>query len=199
MPYYKKIKKLLITCLFSFVAIGVTAVHAGVGNSALNIKNAELVLQDDEYVLNADVDVKLSSEIEQAVNKGFELNFLVEFQLVVPRKYWFDDEIVTVTHHISLSYHALSRQYLLIRDDSQKLFASLDEAKQALSEIRDLKVLQKSDVEKVEPYKAKLLMRLDYKKLPKALQVDVIGSDDWKISSQRFEWIPNLAKLETAK
>lgn len=199
MPYYKKIKNLLLACLFSSLVIGANAAYAGVGNSALNIKNAELVLQDDEYVLNADVDIKLSSEIEQAINKGFELSFLVEFQLVLPRKYWFDDEIVTVTHQISLSYHALSRQYLLIRDDSQKIFSSLDEARQALSEIRDFKMFQKSDVEKNEPYKAKLLMRLDYKKLPKALQVDVIGSDDWKISSQRFEWVPNLAKTESSK
>jgi len=53
---------------------------------------------------------------------------------------------------------------------------------------------KKSDVEKGLLYKALLLMRLDYKKLPKALQVDAIGSDDWKMTSQRFEWTPSLFK-----
>jgi hypothetical protein len=37
-------------------------------------------------------------------------------------------------------------------------------------------------------------MRLDHKKLPKALQVEGMGSNDWKMSSQRFEWTPNIFK-----
>lgn len=198
MPYYKKIKQFLCVCLLSLLAMNAASAYAA-GNNSLVIENAELLLQDDSYELNADVDIKFNSEIERAIIKGFELNFLVEFQLVSPRKYWFDDEIVTVTHPVTLSYHALSRQYLLMRGDQQKVFATLEEAKQALSEIRDVKVLQKSDIEKGESYKAVLLMRLDHSKLPKALQVETIGSDEWKIHSQRFEWVPNFAKLESAK
>lgn len=198
MHYYKKIKQLLIVCLLPLLTISNVAAHAG-STSNLSIKNAELVLQDDGYELNADAEVKFSSEIEQALGKGFELNFIVEFQLVSPRKYWFDDEIVTITHQVSLSYHALTRQYLLMQDDQQKVLSTLEDAKQALSEIRGIKVFQKTDIEKGEFYKAFLLMRLDYKKLPKALQVDALGSDDWKVSSQRFDWTPNLAKTESIK
>lgn len=160
----------------------------------MNIRTAELVALDDSYALNADVDIKFSNEIEQAIIKGFDLNFLVEFQLLSPRKYWFDDEIMTVTHEVTLSYHALSRQYLLVQDGQQKTFVTLDEATDELSGISNLKVLKKSDVEKGATYKAVLLMRLDHKKLPKSLQVDALGSDEWKISSQRFEWTPSLFK-----
>ncbi len=190
----KKTKQLLLACLFALFATSAVATNTSANNSSLNIKSAELVAFEDGYVLNADVDIKFNDEVEQAILKGFELNFLVEFQLVSPRKYWFDDEIVTVTHHVTLSYHALSRQYLVIQDGQQKTFAILDEAIDELSDISDLKVLKKSDVEKGLLYKALLLMRLDYKKLPKALQVDAIGSDDWKMTSQRFEWTPSLFK-----
>jgi hypothetical protein len=199
MHCYKKIKPLFLVCLLAFFSIGSADVYASASNSSLNIKNAELTLQDDDYELNADVDIKFSPEIEQAISKGFELNFIVEFQLVSPRKYWFDDEIVTVSHEVSLSYHALSRQFLLTRGDQQKIFSNLEDAKQVLSEIRDIKTFNKSDVEKGETYKAFLLMRLDYKKLPKTLQVDAIGSDSWKISSQRFEWAPSLFRAESTK
>jgi hypothetical protein len=185
----KKIKQFLLLCLLATVATTALA-----GNSSMNIKSAELVAQEDAYALNADVDIKFSNEIEQAIIKGFELNFLVEFQLFSPRKYWFDDEISTVTREITLSYHALSRQYLLVQDGQQKTFVTLDEATDELSDISNLKVLKKSAVEKGGSYKAVLLMRLDYKKLPKALQVDKLGSDEWKISSQRFEWTPSLFK-----
>jgi hypothetical protein len=164
------------------------------GNSSLNIQSAELVAFEDAYVLNADVDMRFSEKIEEAISKGFELDFLIEFQLSKPRKYWFDDEIVTVTRHVALNYHALSRQFLVIRGDQQKAFVRLDEAVDDLSDISELKVFQKSEVEKGEPYKAALLMRLDPKKLPKVLLGDAIGSDDWQITSQRFEWVPSLFK-----
>lgn len=193
MHYCKKIKQHLLASLLAclFAMFTTTAIA---NNSGLSIQNAGLELVEDSYMLNADVDIKIGEEMEQAIVKGFVLNFIVEFQLVVPRKYWFDDEIVTVTRRISLSYHALSRQYLIIRGDQQKTFASLDDAIDDLSHIRDLKVLQKSDVEKSKAYKAALLMRLDQTKLPKALQVDAVGADDWKMVSQRFEWTPSLIK-----
>lgn len=162
------------------------------GNSNMSVRSASLVALDDYYMLNADVEMKFSEKMEEAISKGFELNFLIEFQLVKPRKYWFDDEIVTVTHKVTLSYHALSRQFLVIRGDQQKAFVRLDEATDDLSDISELKVFEKSEVDKGEHYKAALLMRLDPKKLPKILQGDAISSDDWKMSSQRFEWIPSL-------
>jgi hypothetical protein len=185
----KKIKQFLLVCLLALFATTAVA-----GKSSMNIRTAELVPIDDNYALNADVDIKFSNEIEQAIIKGFELNFIIEFQLVSPRKYWFDDEIATVRHEVTLSYHALSRQYLLVQDGQQKTFVTLDEATDELSDISNFKVLKKSDVEKGGIYKAILLMRLDYKKLPKALQVDALGLDEWKISSQRFEWTPSLFK-----
>lgn len=174
-------------------------VTAWAGNSSLNIKRAEIQAQEDAYVLNADVDMKFSEKIEEAISKGFELNFLIEFQLAKPRKYWFDDEIVTVTQRVALSYHALSRQFLVMRGEQQKAFVRLDEAMDDLSDISGLKVFQIAEIEKGEPYKAALLMRLDTKKLPAVLQGDAIGSDDWKMSSQRFEWVPNLGKSESTK
>jgi hypothetical protein len=187
MRCYKRIKHLLCACLLAWLATSASIAYSG-----LNIKSAELIAVDDIYVLNADIEIKLSDEIEQAIVKGFSLNFLVEFQLVEPRKYWFDDEIRTVTQRIILSYHALSRQFLVARGDQQKNFANIADAAAELSRIRDFKVLNKAELEKEGVYKATLLMRLDYKKLPKSLPADAVGSTDWKMNSQRYEWLPRI-------
>ena len=189
MPYCKKIKLYFLAfCLAFFSMAGLAA------NSSMSVKSAELKTQDDAYVLNADVDIKFSSAIEDAISKGYTLNFIIEFQLATPRKYWFDDEIATVTQRVSLSYHALSRQYLLVRGEQQKTFVRLDEAIDDLSSISDLKVFSKSQVEKGEPYNAGFLMRLDTKKLPKTLQGDGLVSEEWTMTTQRFEWQPTLFK-----
>lgn len=189
MLYCKKIKQLFFAIsLLLFVDIAQAA------SNSLHIRSANLITFEDDVLLNADAEINFSSEMEKAILKGFTFNFLIEFQLVLPRQYWFNDEVVTTTQQISLSYHALSRQYIVMRNEQQRTFASLDAAIEDLSVIQDLKVFQKSDVEKGEQYQAVLLMRLDHKKLPKALQVEGYASKDWKMSSQRFEWSPNIFK-----
>lgn len=189
MPYCKKIKQLL--CIVGLVLFANLALAAG---NSLHIRSANIIAFEDDYLLNADAEINFGTEIEKAIAKGFTFNFLIEFQLLAPRKYWFDDEIVTTVQEVSLSYHALTRQFIIVRNGQQRAYASLDEAIEDLSIIQDMKVFQKSHVEKSEQYQAVLLMRLDHKKLPKALQVEAMGADDWEISSQRFAWSPNLFK-----
>jgi hypothetical protein len=189
MHFCKKIKQFFIALsLLLFVDVALAA-----GNS-LHIRSANLITFENEVLLNADAEINFSPELEKAILKGFTFNFLIEFQLISPRRYWFDDELATTVQQVSLSYHALSRQYIVIRNEQQRTYASLDGAIEDLSVIQDLKVFEKSDVEKDEQYKAVLLMRLDHKKLPKALQVEGMGSNDWKMSSQRFEWPVNIFK-----
>ncbi|MGQ0443332.1 MAG: DUF4390 domain-containing protein [Methylophilaceae bacterium] len=159
-------------------------------SSSIVIKSAELYAANEVYKLSADLDISFDEDIEEAINKGVPLNFLLEFQVVSPRKYWFDDEITTLATNFTLSYHALSRQYLVSRNGHQTSYETLSEAKLELMEIEDWKVLEKSLIEKGEVYKAALLMRLDQSKLPQALQVEAIGSKDWNLTSQKFEWEP---------
>lgn len=190
MPCWKKNNALVWG--ISLLLIGyVTLVWASAGS--LHIKTAELTSVEEAYHLNADFDVDFSDEVEEALNKGVPLNFLVEFQLVSPRRYWFDDEIVTVTSHVTLSYHALSRQYLLNRNNHQLSFSSLQEAKEEFSHLHDWPVVEKSLLKKGESYEAALRIRLDQSKLPKPLQVDALSSEDWNMVSERYRWTPALA------
>lgn len=167
-------------------------------NSAIQIKTAELHAQDDFYSLTANVAMSLDKDIEEAVNKGVPLNFVVEFQIVRPREYWFDDEVVTTSQNITLSYHALTRQYLVSRNKHQQSFESLGEAINDLASLSEWKVVDKSLLEKGEVYQAALLIRLDQNKLPKAIQVDAIGSEKWNLTSEKFEWdLKELYSKET--
>lgn len=188
--FFKKhnFKKLGHFVRLSIVFLLLNSTSQAFAASSIIINQAELHPLDNFYALNADVDIDFDDAIEEAVNKGVALHFLIEFQVVKPWKYWFDDEIVTASNGVSLSYHALSRQYLVNHGMHQKSFETLYEAKDALLEISNWKVLDKSLIEKGETYKAALLIRLDQSKLPKAIQVDAIGSDKWNLTSQKYEW-----------
>lgn len=190
--YYKKTNLTVILLCSLFVATAAWAV-----DSRLTIKTAELVTSDEQYFLNADFDLNFSDEVEDALSKGVQLNFLVEFQLTSPRKYWFDDEIITVTNTVSLSYHALSRQYLINRDNHQQSFGSLSEARAEFTRLRNWKMFDKSLLKPDETYSAALRIRLDQTKLPKPIQVDAIGAEEWNMISQRYRWTPSLTASST--
>ena len=181
--YCKSISLLLLLSTASLTFSGLAF-----ASNSIQIKTAELNAHEEFYSLAADVEMRLDNDIEEAVNKGVPLNFVVEFQIVSPRQYWFDDEVVTATQNITLSYHALTRQYLVNRGKHQQSFESLGEALRDLASLNDWKVVDKALLVKGEVYNAALLIRLDQSKLPKAIQVDAIGSEKWNVSSEKFVW-----------
>lgn len=188
MHYYKSIKLhcllILLTLFFAFSPFA----HAA--NSSVHVKNAELIALEESHALNADFDISLSPVLEDALNKGVPLTFLVEFQLTSPRRYWFDDEIVTQNQYVTLSYHALSRQYLVNRNNHQQSFPNLQQAKEEISTIKLWSVVDKKLLKKGDAYSAAIKIRLDQTKLPKPVQVEAIGSDDWNMASERYHWTP---------
>ena len=190
--YYKKTSLhfgwILNLIISFFVSLLLSSSIVFAATNSILIKEADLQLVDDFYLLNAEISIDFDAEIEEAINKGVPLHFLIEFQVVSPRKYWFDDEIITTTNRVVLSYHALTKQYLVNRETHQKSFETLDEAVDELLQLTDLKVFEKVLIEKDANYKAALLMRLDQAKLPKAIQVDAIASEKWNITSQKYEW-----------
>jgi len=163
--------------------------------SHLLIKHA--ALEEDRQgllKLNSSIDVVFSDAIKETLHKGFTLHYVLEFQLSLPVKYWFNNEIVTITEPMSLTYHPLSRQYILVQNGLHQSFSTLDDVAASLEPLSPIDVLNKAILEADEPYEAVLLMRLQYKKLPSALQKQAKNSESWKMTSQRFEWKPELFK-----
>lgn len=179
----KSIKScLLLVCML------LTVWSALAGGNHAHIKVAELVLRDDLWTLDAEMDIQLGRALEEALSKGVTLTFLYEFQIVKPLKYWFDDEVVTERRQVTLNYHALTKQYILNYPQQQKVFDTLSDAKQELSIIHDWRLAPHATLEKNQSYHAALKMHLDTSKLPKALQVDAIGESDWELVTPTFSW-----------
>lgn len=183
MRFCKSFKQTL--CLWLFGLLALTSLAAG--NHA-HIKNAELSLRDDVWSLDADIDLQFGRPLEEALNKGITLTFLVEFQIIKPQKYWFDDEVVTERRAITLNYHALTRQYLLNYPHQQKVFDSLADARRELGSIHDWRLAPHGLLEKNQAYQAALKMHLDTSKLPKALQLDALGESDWELETPTYQW-----------
>jgi len=81
-------------------------------NPVLMIKNANFIEDNAHYRLLTSVAITFGPSLKAALVKGFKLSYVLEFQLFRPRKYWFDDEVVTIAKPSMLSYNAIDRKDL---------------------------------------------------------------------------------------
>ena len=151
-------------------------------------RNPVLEPDGDGYVLSADFDLNFNPRLEEAVNKGVTLSFVIDFELIRPRWYWFDDEAVKVSKPIQLSYHALTRQYRLSSGGLSQGFSSLDSALRVMSRLRHWRVLDNAMIGAGRTYQAAVRMRFDLAQLPKTFQVNALSNRDWNMTSEWVRW-----------
>ncbi len=184
----------LLRSLFCGVVMLLASLPALAGE--VEIRNPQLVIDDDTYLLAADFGLDFNARLEEAVTKGVILYFLTEFELTRPRWYWLDEKVVSRSQTFRLSYHALTRQYRLSTGALHQSFETLDETLRMLSRLRNWSVLEKNTVKANETYLAGLRMRLDLTQMPKTFQVTAIANRDWNLASDWVRWsfVPEDAK-----
>lgn len=170
----------------------VLALFAGNCVAGIEVRYAGLDSSDDGYAVNAQFDVELTPRLQEALNNGVALYFVVEFELVRPRWYWLDERSVASRLQYRLTYHALSRQYRLWTGTLHQPFGTLSEALRVLGRVRSWQVLERDRISNGSTYQAAVRMQLDTAQLPKPFQLTALTSRDWTLSSDwlRFAFTP---------
>ena len=183
------LKKIKLSIFFSlWMALFFPSSIVAADNSLI-IKTAEINSQFEAYFLNADFDLSFNDDLDEAIRKGIPINFVIEFELKKPRKYWFDEEVAKKTKEILLSYHALSKQFIVAESENRLIaFDNLTQAKNELKRIKNWRIFDKSQIDDTEKYSAYLLVKLDQTKLPKQLQADITSNQEWQLASKQFQW-----------
>jgi hypothetical protein len=174
--------------IFLALAAVVPSAHAAEG---IEVRNATLELADDGWQLGAEFDIQFSPRLEEAVNRGVPLYFVVEFELSRPRWYWFDEKPVQFSQTYKISYTPLLRQYRLSVGNQYQNFTRFEEVTRVLSRLRNLQIADRNAFKKDATYQAGIRMRLDTAQLPKPFQLNAIASRDWTLASDWFRWSLN--------
>jgi len=173
---------LCLTALLSLPAA--TIAHA----DTIGVKSAELLSEDESYVLNAQFDLAFNPTLEEALQKGVSLYFVLEFELVRPRWYWLDQKLVQMSVPYRLTYNPLTRQYRVTSGLLGQQFDSLDEVEHLLARVVSRSVIRKDALSAGERYEAAVRLRLDVAQLPKPFQINALASRDWSLQSEWFRW-----------
>jgi hypothetical protein len=175
--------------LFALAALALLLPAAPVVQAeGIEVGRAALVAGEEGYFLEADFEVALNPTLADALNKGVPLYFLLEFEVIRPRWYWFNEKLLKTQQQYRLSYNALTRQYRLGVGSLFHNFSALPEALDFLSRVRRRQVLEPGMLDKGNTYIAGVRMRLDVSQLPKPFQLNALASRDWNFGSEWYYW-----------
>jgi len=160
-------------------------------NEGIHVKSAEISQNGSDYYLEANFEVELTHTLEDALNKGLPLHFVVEFELIRPRwytLYLWNKSVLEFEQDYRLSYNALTRQYRLSQGALHQNFDTLNDALALMGRLRPRFLADADIVDAGKVYEAAVRMRLDVSQLPKPLQINALASRDWNLASEWFRW-----------
>jgi hypothetical protein len=166
------------------IALAVPMAHA----EGITLKSARVESVDEGWQIDAEFDIQFSPRLEEAVNRGVPLYFVLDFEMTRPRWYWFDEKPVRFSQTYKISYTPLLRQYRLSVGSVYQNFSTFEEVTRVLSRLRGVAIADHNAIKKDSAYQARVRLRLDTAQLPKPFQLNAIASRDWSLSSEWQSW-----------
>lgn len=170
------------------LALVVVAFAPAAFAEGIEVRSVAIEPVDEGYELDASFDIQFNARLEEAVNRGIPLFFVIDFELSRPRWYWFDEKPIQLSQTYKISYTPLLRQYRLTLGSVYQNFSRLEEVTRVLSRPRGWHIADKGAIKKDQVYEAAVRMRLDTAQLPKPFQVNALASRDWTLASDWHRW-----------
>jgi len=141
------------------------------------------VLTEGWLNIDADVYLPVSDDLRYFAERGVTLYFTADIEIVKPRRWWFDSEVVKTQQTWRVVYNALTRQWRIGTGDLSLPEASLDDALSLLRNIRGWAVVPAAELDVDEDYVGRLRVRLDTSLLARPFRVDAFNSSAWSLST----------------
>jgi len=180
--------RLWIACFWVVACVVAALSPAPARADAITVSFAEIRAEEDGYYLNAEFQLALNPTLEEALQKGVPLYFVLELELARPRWYWFDEKVVSASTQYRISYNALTRQYRVSSGLLTQTLNSLEEVERLLSRVTSRLVARRDQLARGATYEAAVRLRLDVNQLPKPFQVNALTSRDWTLQSDWYRW-----------
>jgi hypothetical protein len=174
----------------ALVALWITLAAATSPSHAqgIEVRRAAVTFLDEALILEAEFEIALTHTLEEVLSKGVPLYFQLEFELIRPRWYWFNERVFYLQQEYRLSFNALTRQYRLGAGNLHQNFSSLAEALEVMSRVRRREEREPGLFRRGDSYQAGIRMRLDTSQLPKPFQLNALGAREWYIGSDWARW-----------
>ena len=159
----------------------------------VDFKDFKLMGSPPSYQVQARVTFELTNHLRNALLKGVALKARIQFRLGEHRSWWFNRDTSLKTIHFNLKYHALSRHYLLTRQDTNEHwnFTSLSAALRKLGETRRYalpKINESAKTLEDDDYYLFGIADIIPETLKLPLRIQSLFSDEYSLTSEGVLW-----------
>ncbi len=106
----------------------------------VKVIHASIYASDEAQYLDADFSLELTPVLEDALNRGVSLTFNISLEVMEPRWYWFNKEVINFHQDRRLSFNPLTRTYRFSIGSLYLSFGTLEDALQALSHLNHMRL-----------------------------------------------------------
>jgi hypothetical protein len=156
----------------------------------ISVADVETIRGDEAWLLNASMDIRLSSGAREALENGVPLVFELQVQ-VLETHTWFWDNVISEYKQVrQVQYHALSRTYLVrdVESGTQRSYRKLEDALLAAGYLRNLPVLEYRLMQDGIRYAVRLRCSLDIESLPTPVRLLAYVSSAWDMDNEWYQW-----------
>ena len=180
---------LLTTLCVLALAAAAGGAHADALDGALEVRSAYVNIDHGVFLLHARVEYPQGPSIRNALRDGITLDFDLEVRIERERHLWFNANIVELTLHRQLSYHAVSDRYVVrdVRSGDQDTFATLDEALEYLGKVDAWPILVEPQLDGGN-YTISVRAGVRRGELPASLRALMFWTNDWARQSEWYTW-----------
>lgn len=163
---------------------------SGQEGGTVAVRSADSNLVDGVYRVGARLQYVLSDEALDALDSGVPINVELQFQVIQERRFWLDDVTAELAVNYQLLYNALSRRYVVrnLNTSEQDSYATLYSALNNLGRITSLPVIDAALLRGDRDYRIRMRAVVDVKDYPAALRLIAFWREDWRITSDWYEW-----------
>src|SRR3569623_553532 len=186
LPAAGRVRRLIIVMLVAGMlpALWMDAAVA----ASIKVKNAETLLADKVYHLNADVDYQFSGAALEALQSGVPLVVVIEINR--QRDYLWSENIASLRQRYQLMYESLTGRYVVtnLNSGADAYYPTRSAAIAALGDVDHVPLLDAGLIDDRQRYIVALHVSLDLDALPVPMRVMGYFSSDWRLSSEWYTW-----------
>ena len=154
------------------------------------VRSASTMLVEGVHELDARLQLVLSSEALDALNKGLPLTIELQLRMLRERRLLPDELDAELAVRFELEYRPLSQRYIVrnLNSGNQDSFATLYSALNSLGRVDGLPVIDDALLQADKRYRVRLRSLLNTQQYPAPLRLLFFWRDQWQLKSEWFEW-----------
>ena len=154
------------------------------------VRSASTELVAGVHMLDARLQLVLSSEALKALNSGVPLTIELQMQVIRSRRFYLDALDAELAFRFELEYRPISQRYLVrnLNSGNQDSFATLYSALNSLGRVQRLPVIDETLLVPDRDYRVRLRALLATEQYSAPLRLLFFWRDEWQLKSEWYEW-----------